>query len=182
MSSTASSLLLHSAVGGVRYLTLNQPQTRNALSLTLIQLINRQLTDIRKDKHGKNADEFRSSCCLTEVGQLYEFVFNPSCFAFCLARVVVFRSTGPAFSSGHNLREVSQMSQSQQRTLFDECAEMMCTIQELEQPVIAQVQGIATAAGCQLVRKQAKQLCCHCSLLRGLISYCWFFLCPGCFL
>ncbi len=68
------------------------------------------------------------------------------------ARVVVLAAAGKAFCAGHDLREMrAQPSHDYYRTLFAQCARMMVTIQQLPQPVIARVHGIATAAGCQLV-------------------------------
>lgn len=67
------------------------------------------------------------------------------------ARVVVLRGIGPAFSAGHDLREMLARSVSEYRETFDTCVTLMETIQRLPQPVIAEVAGIATAAGCQLV-------------------------------
>jgi enoyl-CoA hydratase/carnithine racemase len=67
-------------------------------------------------------------------------------------RVVVIAANGKAFCPGHDLK---QMRSSEERefhqALFDQCSKMMLTINRLQQPVIARVQGIATAAGCQLV-------------------------------
>lgn len=68
------------------------------------------------------------------------------------ARVVVIAGAGKAFCAGHDLREMrASPSHDYYRTLFAQCARMMVTIQQLPQPVIARVHGIATAAGCQLV-------------------------------
>ncbi|HKF74868.1 MAG TPA: enoyl-CoA hydratase [Candidatus Dormibacteraeota bacterium] len=66
-------------------------------------------------------------------------------------RVVVIRAAGPVFSAGHDLRELVDRSLDEEREVFDVCTRMMQTIQRIPQPVIAAVQGIATAAGCQLV-------------------------------
>ncbi|MBL4907860.1 MAG: enoyl-CoA hydratase [Sneathiella sp.] len=66
--------------------------------------------------------------------------------------VVVLEAKGPVFSSGHNLKEV--IGDSRQETmlaLFNQCSQMMQTVVHLPKPVIAKVDGIATAAGCQLV-------------------------------
>ena len=66
-------------------------------------------------------------------------------------RVVVLRGEGPAFSAGHDLREMVNRSIDAYREIFDACIDLMTTIQRIPQPVIAEVAGIATAAGCQLV-------------------------------
>ena len=67
------------------------------------------------------------------------------------AAVIVIASTGPAFSAGHDLREMSGRDPEFYDELFRTCGELMMAIHRLPQPVIASVQGIATAAGCQLV-------------------------------
>ena len=67
-------------------------------------------------------------------------------------RVVVIAANGPVFCSGHDLKEMMANRTAQFiGDLFDRCSEIMLSLQELPQPVIARVQGIATAAGCQLV-------------------------------
>ncbi len=68
------------------------------------------------------------------------------------ARVVVIAAEGKAFCAGHDLKEMrAQPSLGYYERLFAQCAQMMLAIQKLPVPVIAKVQGIATAAGCQLV-------------------------------
>jgi enoyl-CoA hydratase/carnithine racemase len=64
--------------------------------------------------------------------------------------VVVLHANGPAFCAGHDLSEMVGRDPSFYRHLFDVCGELMETIQAIPQPVIAQVHGVATAAGCQL--------------------------------
>lgn len=66
-------------------------------------------------------------------------------------RVVVIRGEGKIFSSGHNLKEMTDRGIDEQRQIFEVCTEMMQTVQQIPQPVIAQVHGVAAAAGCQLV-------------------------------
>ena len=67
-------------------------------------------------------------------------------------RVVVLAGAGKAFCAGHDLREMrATPSHDYYRRLFDRCTRMMMAIQKMPQPMIARVQGIATAAGCQLV-------------------------------
>jgi enoyl-CoA hydratase/carnithine racemase len=66
-------------------------------------------------------------------------------------RAIVIEAAGPAFSAGHDLSEMIGRDEAFLAELFGVCTVMMETIQELPQPVIAKVQGIATAAGCQLV-------------------------------
>ena len=67
-------------------------------------------------------------------------------------RVVVLSAQGKAFCAGHDLREMrASPSLAYYQTLFHQCSRMMMTLQRLPVPVIAKVNGIATAAGCQLV-------------------------------
>ena len=66
-------------------------------------------------------------------------------------QVVVIRAKGSVFSAGHDLNELVGRTVTEYRRTFDTCIELMETIQQIWQPVIAQVQGPATAAGCQLV-------------------------------
>ena len=66
-------------------------------------------------------------------------------------RAVILAAEGKAFSSGHDLSEMTGRDVNEYRRLFDVCCELMAKIQSIPQPVIAEVQGIATAAGCQLV-------------------------------
>jgi enoyl-CoA hydratase/carnithine racemase len=68
------------------------------------------------------------------------------------ARVVVLAAAGKAFCAGHDLKQMrAQPSIDYYQALFKQCSRLMLTIQKLPQPVIARVQGMATAAGCQLV-------------------------------
>ncbi|HEX8091218.1 MAG TPA: enoyl-CoA hydratase [Blastocatellia bacterium] len=77
--------------------------------------------------------------CLREVGQSPEI------------RAVIIAASGPVFSAGHDLNELRDRGVGEYRNLFDVCTELMTLIQSIPQPVIAEVQGMATAAGCQLV-------------------------------
>lgn len=103
---------------GIARLTLNRPDRRNALSLSLMQEL---------------------ISCLRSTGNSKEI------------RVVILAASGNVFSSGHDLSEMRGRAISNYRHLFDVCVEMMETIQHIPQPVIAEVHGMATAAGCQLV-------------------------------
>jgi enoyl-CoA hydratase/carnithine racemase len=64
---------------------------------------------------------------------------------------VILAAKGPVFSSGHDLSELVDRSAREYQRIFDQCVDMMTTIQKIPQPVIAMVRGVATAAGCQLV-------------------------------
>ena len=67
-------------------------------------------------------------------------------------RVVVLAANGKAFCPGHNLKEmIATPELAYYQKLFAQCSRVMLAIQKLPVPVIARVQGIATAAGCQLV-------------------------------
>jgi enoyl-CoA hydratase/carnithine racemase len=67
------------------------------------------------------------------------------------ARVVVIGARGPVFCSGHDLSEMRARSEDDYRELFAACSRVMLGLRRLPQPVVARVQGVATAAGCQLV-------------------------------
>ena len=77
--------------------------------------------------------------CLRSLGQAPE------------VRAVILAAAGPAFSAGHDLSELRDREVGDYRQIFDVCTELMAVIQSIPQPVVAQVHGIATAAGCQLV-------------------------------
>ncbi|MCS6952758.1 MAG: enoyl-CoA hydratase [Bryobacteraceae bacterium] len=77
--------------------------------------------------------------CLDTIGR------DPS------VRAVILAAAGKAYCSGHDLSEMTGRSVSEYRRIFDACTELMTKIQSIPQPVIAEVQGVATAAGCQLV-------------------------------
>ena len=66
-------------------------------------------------------------------------------------KVLIVRAAGKHFCAGHYLKEMIGNGVKEYKFIFDQCAEMMQLIHEIPQPVIAQVKGIATAAGCQLV-------------------------------
>ena len=120
----ASLILLREDVGGVAVLTLNQPQTRNSLSEEMLETLGDAFTAIAHDKS---------------------------------VRVVVLAANGPAFSAGHDLKELTRHRSDEDRGrayfkhMMNTCSAMMQQIVTLPQPVIAAVQAIATAAGCQLV-------------------------------
>ena len=109
--------------GGVVTLTLDDPAKLNALSMAM----------------------------LDALGEALDAVAGSD------ARCVVLRGAGRAFCAGHDMRELQAMRQAEDGgraglgALFDRCAAVMARIRALPQPVIAQVHGLATAAGCQLV-------------------------------
>ncbi|MDX2152685.1 MAG: enoyl-CoA hydratase [Bryobacteraceae bacterium] len=67
------------------------------------------------------------------------------------ARVVILAAAGNVFCSGHDLSEMRGGTIGEYRELFDVCSALMARVQSIPQPVIAEVKGMATAAGCQLV-------------------------------
>jgi len=77
--------------------------------------------------------------CLDQIGRDRE------------VRAVILAAAGRAFCSGHDLSEMTGRRVDEYRLIFDVCSELMMKISAIPQPVIAQVQGVATAAGCQLV-------------------------------
>ncbi len=77
--------------------------------------------------------------CLEEIGRNREI------------RAVILAAAGKVFCSGHDLSEMTGRDIGEYRHIFDVCTQLMMKIQAIPQPVIAEVQGIATAAGCQLV-------------------------------
>ena len=117
-------MLLREDVAGVAVLTLNQPQSRNTLSEAMLEALGDALTAIAHDES---------------------------------VRAVVLAANGPAYCAGHDLKELSRhRSQSDDgrayfKHIMTMCSTMMQQIVTLPQPVIAAVQGPASAAGCQLV-------------------------------
>lgn len=86
-----------------------------------------------------------SQALLSQLGAaLEEIASDPT------ARVVVLAAKGPVFCSGHDLSEMNGRSETEYRQIFEKCSTVMQQIRCLPQPVIARVQGLATAAGCQL--------------------------------
>lgn len=117
-------ILIRRDAGSIARLTLNTPQSLNALSDAMLAALAAELSALATDQ---------------------------------TIRVVILQGAGKAFCAGHDLREMQagRASVDQGRTyfadLFKRCADVMQMIPALPQPVIAQVHGIATAAGCQLV-------------------------------
>lgn len=117
-------LVLRDDTGAITNLTLNAPERLNALSDEMLAALQSELNSI-----AQNAS----------------------------IRVVIIKGAGKAFCAGHDLKQMTAGRQAADggaayfKDLFDRCAAMMQTIQSMPQVVIAQVHGIATAAGCQLV-------------------------------
>ena len=117
-------ILLRENIGSIAVLILNRPAARNSLSEGLIAELHAALNEIRDDKG---------------------------------VRGVVIAANGPAFSAGHDMKELTarRSDPDHGRAYFAElmnaCSAMMQAVVLLPKPVVAAVQGIATAAGCQLV-------------------------------
>ena len=117
-------ILERNDTNGVAHLNMNAPERLNALSDEMLAALQSQFDAIKEDAS---------------------------------VRAVILSGSGKAFCAGHNLKEMTEGRQAEDggkayfKDLFDRCATMMMSIQKLPQPVIAQVHGIATAAGCQLV-------------------------------
>ena len=116
--------LLSVRLGAVLRLSLNRPRARNALSSALMGVLSNALDHAAADTS---------------------------------LRVVILAAEGPVFSSGHDLKEMSARRADEDQgaaafaALFTQCSALMQQIVMLPKPVIAEVQGTATAAGCQLV-------------------------------
>ena len=110
--------------GAISRLLLNQPSRLNVLSDDLLNTLQEELSSVGKSKN---------------------------------IRCLIISGAGNGFCAGHDLKEMTNKRQNPDggiayfRDLFVRCSKMMTTIRSLPQPVIAQVHGIATAAGCQLV-------------------------------
>jgi enoyl-CoA hydratase/carnithine racemase len=117
-------LLLRSDENGVATLTMNAPERLNALSDAMLAALHGAFDKIAEDR---------------------------------TVRAVILAGVGKAFCAGHDLKEMQAGRQSADKgaayfaDLFARCSALMLRIQSIPQPVIAQVHGIATAAGCQLV-------------------------------
>ena len=117
-------MLIQSQNGTITELRLNRPNARNALSLAMIECLQKALDHCAAD---------------------------PS------VHVIILSASGPVFSAGHDLKEIKEARAADDdgrvffETIMLACSTMMQSIVTCPKPVIASVQGIATAAGCQLV-------------------------------
>jgi enoyl-CoA hydratase/carnithine racemase len=96
-----------------------------------------------------NRPERRNALSRSLLGRLEEEL--AALGADTAARVVVLAARGPVFCAGHDLSEMTGRTEEEYRDLFETCTRVMLGLRRLPQPVIARVQGTATAAGCQLV-------------------------------
>ena len=117
-------LLERTDADGIAHLNLNAPEKLNALSEAMLDALQGHFDALQGDRS---------------------------------VRAVIISGSGKAFCAGHDLKEMTAGRQAEDggkayfKHLFDKCARMMASIPKMPQPVIAQVHGIATAAGCQLV-------------------------------
>src|SRR3978361_230132 len=117
-------ILLREMVGSISVLTLNRPAARNSLSEAMIAGLHAARTEIRDDAN---------------------------------VRAVVIAANGTAYSAGHDMKELTARRADADRgrayfaQMMSACSAMMQAIVQLPKPVVAAVQGVATAAGCQLV-------------------------------
>ncbi len=96
-----------------------------------------------------NRPDQRNALSRELINQLTTALLN--CQQDSDVRAVVIAGAGKAFCAGHDLHELLAMDTAQRQQLLADCSRLMMLIQQTAQPVIAEVQGIATAAGCQLV-------------------------------
>ncbi|MGE0752774.1 MAG: enoyl-CoA hydratase [Variibacter sp.] len=121
---SAEPILLRQDTDGIAILTLNRPQARNALSEAMLSALGEAFTAIAADR---------------------------------AVRAVILQANGPAFSAGHDMKELTARRSDADRgrayfkQIMDACSAMMQMVVRLPQPVIAAVEGVASAAGCQLV-------------------------------
>ena len=121
---TKKILLKDKIDNGILRLTLNNSKNQNTLSELMIDLLKKAFSDAATDQSIK---------------------------------VIILAANGPIFCAGHDLKEITEARKSQDsgtdyfKQLFDSCSELMQMIVSNPKPVIAEVDGIATAAGCQLV-------------------------------
>ncbi|KAK5656909.1 hypothetical protein OQA88_3431 [Cercophora sp. LCS_1] len=137
------------------YLHLSNPTKRNALSLPILRSL---LTQLQTHLTPPNATKpltlppFNPTS-LSSLRTTHPWLVNPQEWTTqraSLPSIIVLRSPGPVFSSGHDLREVSAMTRTERTELFSTCAELMSLIRRSPAIVVCPVQGLATAAGCQL--------------------------------
>ncbi len=110
--------ILVTSDGPMGTITLNSPQTVNALSKNMVYELSQALKT---------------------------FAEVPT------VRVIVLKANGKHFCAGHNLSEMVDEHMAEYKFIFDQCTDMMNYMRRMPQPIIAQIHGIATAAGCQLV-------------------------------
>ncbi|HEY9719585.1 MAG TPA: enoyl-CoA hydratase [Trichormus sp.] len=113
------------------------------------QLVRREIIDDGIAIITLNHPEKRNALSRELLATLLELLHQTS--ADENIKAVIINASGPVFSAGHDLRELVNGNRQDYDSLFAICTDVMETIRTMRQPVIAQVHGIATAAGCQLV-------------------------------
>jgi enoyl-CoA hydratase/carnithine racemase len=117
-------ILLRDDIDGIALLTLNRPAQRNTLSEAMLTALAGEFAAIAADRN---------------------------------VRAVILSHNGPAFSSGHDMKEMTAHRADADRgrayfkALMEQCSALMMSVRKVPQPVIAAVEGVAAAAGCQLV-------------------------------
>ena len=148
------------------YLALNNPKRRNALSLAVLRDLRDQLHSFNTSQvdgklrilppfHPTILDELETaqSHPSSPAAEKYGWLLSAPQWRSTrdgLPSVLVLRSEGPVFSAGHDLGELRQLSHHEVKETFALCAEVMTLIRRSPAPVIGVIQGLATAAGCQL--------------------------------
>ena len=148
-SAAGETPLLETRRDGVLRLVLNRPQARNALSLGLLAAMREALGD-GVLRLLMNRPAARNALSVALMGALSDALDRAR--EDRAVRVVVIAGAGPAFCAGHDLRELrADPRREAYERVFGQCSELMLKIVGLPKPVIAEVHGVATAAGCQLV-------------------------------
>ncbi|KAF4467058.1 xylan -beta-xylosidase [Fusarium albosuccineum] len=150
------------------YIRLSNPAKRNALSLSILQDLKRQLTEaltspvsgqlrVLPPFQSKILSDLekvvRREDTTSEQWKEYGWLVKSSEWKkerAGLPNVLVLRSEGPVFSSGHDLKELTTLSHDEVKLLFSLCAEVMSLIRRSPALVVCPIQGLATAAGFQL--------------------------------
>jgi enoyl-CoA hydratase/carnithine racemase len=121
---TEEAIVLREDKDGIAFVVLNRPQARNALSAAMLEALSKTLAGVAIDKS---------------------------------VRAVIVAANGPGFCAGHDLREITERRKDTDgglaytKALMNSCSSMIMSIHRMPQPVIAAVEGPASAAGCQLV-------------------------------
>ena len=123
---------------GVAVVTLDRPESRNALSLDFLQTLRQRFADASAQDGAKVRR--RAVCGAVRTTQL----------ALGGGQVIVLEAQGPVFSAGHDLKELASADRDTLSEVFSTAGALCGDIRSLPQPVIARVHALATAAGCQL--------------------------------
>ena len=129
---------------GAAYLKLANPKRRNALSFNILQSLKTQLTtyNTTKDGHLLMLPSRRHEMA-TQLPQWLRDTETWRDLRSHLPKVLVLRSEGPVFSSGHDLKEMREQGQEFTKKTFELCAEVMSMIKSCPIPIVCPIQGIA---------------------------------------